>query len=106
MALAFARAPRITFDPTKGREQVEPGAATFPRQVLRADAVINGFDIGFTDGDHHVWRQKLDITDVQIDPTSRTTVRFNVRYLYRDSSGNIDDAYSGWVDVMVLANLA
>jgi hypothetical protein len=106
MALTFSRAPRITFDPTANREQVEPGAATFPRRVQRPEAVLHGFDIGYSDGDHHVLREKIDITDVRVDPVSPTTVRFNVRYLFRDNSGNIDDRYNGWVDVLVLADMS
>jgi hypothetical protein len=106
MALTYSRAPRITFDPTRGSEQSLAGAATFPRPVQRPEAVLHGFDIGYSDGDHHVFRQKIDVTDVRVDPVSHNTVRFNVKYLFRDSSGNIDDRYSGWVDVVVLADMS
>ena len=34
-----------------------------------------------------------------------TRVKVTVEFLLRDSSGNIDDAFEGWVDVLVIANL-
>jgi hypothetical protein len=103
MAVEFRRAARLDFDPTSGQEQVLTGTVTFSQPVTRADAAIHGFDIGYTDGDHHVLRAKLDVSNVQIDQLDSQAVRFDVRYLFRDSSGNIDDRFNGWVDVLVFA---
>ena len=101
MALDFRRT-RINFDPTRGREQNEMGAVVFSRNVRRADVAINGFDIRYTDGDHHLLREKVDASIARI---SGTTVFVNVSYLLRDSSGNIDDRYQGSVDVLVIAEV-
>jgi hypothetical protein len=102
MAIDFRRVS-ITFDPTSGRVQDETATAVFNSRVLRADAALNGFDVQFTDGDHHVFRQTIDAS---IRTVNNNTVTVGVRYLLRDSSGNIDDRYHGRVEVLVIAEVA
>lgn len=102
MAIDFRRTT-VTFDPTQGREQSEQGAVVFNSAVRRADVALNGFDIRFTDGDHHVFREKID---ARIERITDRTVFVRVDYLLRDSSGNIDDRYEGRVDVLVMAEVA
>jgi|SRR6185369_7024176 hypothetical protein len=102
MAVDF-RTVQVRFDPTKGRIQREPGTAVFASRVLRAEAALKGFNIGYTGGDHHIFREEVD---VDITGIRNNAVDIAVNFLLRDSSGNIDDAYDGSVEVLVLAELA
>ena len=87
MALDF-RTVNVRFDPTRGQSQREPATAVFSRQVLRAEAALKGFNIGYTDGDHHILRQEVD---VDITGIRNNAVDLAVDFLLRDSSGNIDE---------------
>jgi hypothetical protein len=102
MAIDFRRTS-ITFDPTRGQIQSEVASVVFNGRVVRADAALNGFDVQFTDGDHHVFRQLID---ARIEAIRNNVVDVRVDYLLRDSSGNIDDRYNGRVDVLVIADVA
>jgi hypothetical protein len=102
MPLDFRRGT-ITFDPTKGQTQNEATTVVFNSRVLRADVALNGFDVQFTDSDHSFFRQ---IIDASIATVNNNTVTVGVKYLLRDSSGNIDDRYNGRVDVLVIAEVA
>jgi len=73
----------------------------FPSRVTRADAAINGFDVGYDGSDHHLLRTKIDISDVSI---VNNTVNVTVNFSLRDSSGNFDDPYSGFVDALVIVD--
>ena len=100
MPIDFRRT-RVTFDPTRGREQRETGAVVFPSAVQRAEAAVNGYAITYNNGDHHILAQKIDVDPPRI---VNNTVFDDVNFLLRDSSGNIDDPFSGFVDVMVVAD--
>jgi len=100
MALRFIR-DRVVFDPTKGQIQNEPRTVNFPSQVRSAQIALNGFDVRYTDGDHHILRQIVDISDPQINGSA---VSYNVSLLLRDDSGNIDDRYQGTVDTLIIAD--
>jgi hypothetical protein len=102
MPIDFRRAT-INFDPTSGQEQIETKAVTFGSRVLRADVALNGFDIRYTNGDHHIRQEKVDASIASIDDR---TVTARVNYLLRDDSGNIDDTYAGTVQVLVMAEVA
>jgi hypothetical protein len=102
MPIDFRRV-RINFDPTTGREQHETGAVVFPSAVRRAEVAINGYSISYNNGDHHILTQKIDTNVSRIDGG---TVFVDVGFLLRDSSGNIDDPFSGFVEVMVIADRA
>ena len=74
---------------------------------------MNGFDVQFTDGDHSLFRQVIDIqaitgpgtTQVHDPDIKDNTVRVRVSYLLRDNSADIDDVYQGRVDVLVIADV-
>ena len=102
MPIDFRRAT-INFDPTSGQEQRETSSVTFGSTVLRADVALNGFDIQYNNGDHHLLREKVDASIAAI---SDRTVTARVNYLLRDASGNIDDTFSGSVQVLVVAEVA
>jgi hypothetical protein len=101
MALAFQIA-KVHFDPTSGQIQNEPGVAIFPSNIRVAEIALRSFDIGYTDGDHHIWREKVVLKDKNV---IGTTVTFSIDYLFRDSSGNIDDRFDGVIEVLVIADL-
>jgi hypothetical protein len=101
MAIDFRRTT-INFDPTSGQTQSEPGAVVFGSRVNKADVALNGFDIRYTDGDHHLLREMVD---ARVTAINDRTVFVAVDYLLRDSSGNIDDRYQGRVDVLVIAEV-
>jgi len=101
MALDFRRAT-INFDPTRGRTQDESVTVAFGGTVRRADVALNGFDIAYTNGDHHILREKIDARVVSV---LGNTVTVGVEFLLRDSSGNIDDPFTGRVDVLVMADV-
>jgi hypothetical protein len=102
MAIDFRRGS-INFDSTRGQTQDEVTSVVFNSAVRRADVALNGFDVQYTDNDHELFRQMVDASIAAIRDR---TVDVRVRYLLRDSSGNIDDRYHGRVDVLVIAEVA
>jgi hypothetical protein len=96
---------RINFPSTTGRVQQERRSVSFSRPIRIADIAINGWDISYRNGDHHLLQQKIDCLIESIVPSgSGSTVNFRVDLLLRDSSGNIDDPFGGYVDVLVIAD--
>ena len=104
MAFDF-RTRRVNFVPTTGGDNLQRDQkVVFSSAVRRAEAVIKGFEIGYTGDDHHVWRERVEIKNVHV--VESNGVCFDIDYLFRDKSGDIDDRYSGWVDVVVMAEVA
>ena len=93
---------RFNFPPTTGRPQSATLAAVFPSRVNRTDAAINGFDMGFSQSDHHLFRAQVDA----ITGINSNTVNVTVNFALRDSSGVFDDAYNGFVDALVIVDRA
>ena len=91
------------FGPTTKKEQVLIGPVDFGANVTRAEVCLKGFDSRFENGDHNLLSHKI-LT--RIDRIEGSRVFVKVTYLLRDSSGNIDDPYSGGVHVLVLADVA
>jgi hypothetical protein len=102
MATDFQRV-RFMFPSRTGSAQSLEQTVYFPTAVQKAEAVINGFNIGFTNSDRELYRQQVDATVTRIYVGS-VTVR--VDFALRDKSGTFDDAYDGYVDVVVLVNRA
>ncbi len=113
--LKFKRV-RIRFDSSQGHIQVEPKGAPQSvsfggKKIHSAHVALNGFSIGYTDGEGKFKRAAIDIVgpsgDADTEPeTNSTDVKFKVRFLLRDDSGDIDDRYDGYVDVLVIADVA
>jgi hypothetical protein len=101
MALDF-RTTTVVFDPTQGREQSEPGTVNFSSRVHKAQCALMGYNVKYDNGDHHILQLKTQIANVSINGTE---VRFNVNFLLRDGSGNIDDPFEGQVNVLVIADV-
>ena len=92
----------IRFDATQGIMQRESVTVPFNTRVLRAEAMLKGFNIKYTNGDHHVLEEEIDL-----DSTfSGNAVTVTASFLLRDSSGNIDDPFRGFVEAVVIAETA
>lgn len=104
MAVHF-RTSRVNFDPTKGQTQRETASANFSSSVRRCGVAINGFRMKFTDGDHHVWEELIELEESRMQ-INAANVSVPVSFLLRDSSGRIDDRYEGFVDVLFIAETA
>jgi hypothetical protein len=102
MSTDFRRG-NVVFDPTAGQIQTQTGAVVFDSPVVRAEVAISAFDIRYDDSDHHVLREMIGAEVQNIDDA---TVFYQVQFLLRDDSGDIDDPFSGSVDVLVMAQLA
>jgi hypothetical protein len=90
---------RIGFGRTTGGPRESGQPMRFPSAVRRAEAAINGFEIGYEGNDHHLLRTRID---VKVDSVVNDTVNVSVGFSLRDSSGHFDDPYSGFVDVLVI----
>jgi len=101
MAIDFIR-HRILFPAHSGSPQDVDVDVSFPLPVSRAETIINGFNIGFTSSDHHLFRQEVN-TAVRRIVGNVVTVR--AVFALRDSSGTFDDSYDGFIDVVVIADL-
>jgi hypothetical protein len=102
MAIDFQR-QRAFFPSVTGRSQSTELVFVFSGNVRKAESAINGYSMGYGNGDHHLLRAQVDTT---VTSVSLNTVRVRVDYLLRDSSGNIDDPYDGFVDVTLIADVA
>jgi|SRR4030095_177310 hypothetical protein len=102
MAIDFQR-QRFTFAPFAGGPQSLEQSFTFPTQVRKAEAAINGFNIGFTNVDHELFRQEVDAA---VTSVTGQTVVVRVSFALRDSSGVFDDRYDGWVEVLTIVDRA
>ena len=104
MAIEFMR-QRLAFDPTQGRfPQRLGGSVAFSRPVRTVHCAVQGFDVRYVGGDRPLHRLAIDVSDPQVDQQNRAHVTFDVALGLRDASGPTDDAYSGWVDVLAIAD--
>jgi hypothetical protein len=93
---------RISFAADNGGPRTQEVRFEFPSRVNRAHALVNGFNIGFVNSEHPLrsvevnTRTRIDEEDVDVVAT----------FALRDNSGNFDDRYSGFVDVVVLVDRA
>ena len=102
MALDF-RNVVVPFNPASGGAQRENGIAVFNSTVRRANTALKGFNILYTNGDHEILRQEIDIDLTSINGNS---VNFAVDFVLRDGSGSFDDPFGGSVEVLVIADVA
>jgi hypothetical protein len=58
--------------------------------------------VGFSQSDHHLFRAQIDAATAINSNTVNVTVNFSLR----DSAGTFDDAYNGFVDVLVIVDRA
>lgn len=100
MPIDFQR-QRAVFPSKSGGGQSVELSFVFPGPVIQAESAINGYSIGFSESDRHIYRVKVDTAVTSI---SSNVVKVRVDYLLRDSSGNIDDPFEGYVDVLVIVD--
>lgn len=101
MPIEFLR-QRITFPEHSGSPQDVDQDFVFRFRVNRAETFVNGFNIGFTNVDHHLLRQEINTAVREI---SNNVVKVRAVFSLRDSSGNFDDPYDGFIDVVVVADV-
>jgi hypothetical protein len=102
MAIELRNVPRFTFPSQTGGPRNQVQTVTFPTVVRSAGAAINGFSIGFTNSDHELYQEQVDAS-ATISPNGRE-VAVRVNFALRDKSGTYDDAYNGFVDVVLIVD--
>ncbi len=102
MSTIDIQSQRVTFDRHTGSANTQRATFTFGTNLSNAYSVIKGFNIQYSDGDRWILQEEVSTATSY----SGKTVTVTVTILLRDNSGNIDDAFQGWVDVVVLAQLS
>ena len=100
MAIQF-REGTLNFPPTTGRRQRAETTVVFPGPVRSAQAAMKGYSVQYNNGDHHILQQEFDL-DTTINAN---TVTVFGDFVFRDSSGNFDDPYSGFINFIVIADV-
>ena len=72
-----------------------------PHPQARAVALLRGFDIEFTNGDHPLWQLEIQPRIEGFSPTAEE-IDFFVEVGVRDSSGNWDDSFRGGVSYQIV----
>jgi hypothetical protein len=98
MAVAFSN-KRVPVPPGKGPRQLHD-SVSFQGKVRVAEVALRGFLLDYATSDHHI-----NVVEVaaQFAGTEGEIVHFRVVCQYADK--NEDDRYSGYVDVLVIADL-
>jgi hypothetical protein len=92
---------RIEFPPASGGPRTTTRDFDFPSNVISAESFINGFNIGFNNDEHPLLR--IEVNTRANPPVNRRVTVFAV-FSIRDNSGNFDDSYSGFIDVVVVVH--
>ncbi len=100
MALQFKEG-WITFPATTGQRQRLSQTVSFTGPVNAYQVVMKGYNIRYDDGDHHILELELDLDST----VSGTDVTVTGDFVLRDSSGNYDDPYEGWMNFVVIADV-
>lgn len=100
MALQF-REGWITFSPATGRRQRASRTVTFSGNINAYQVVLKGYNIRYDNGDHHILELELDLDSSR----SGNSITVNGDFVLRDSSGNFDDPYEGWMNFVVMADV-
>lgn len=101
MALQFIEG-QLAFPPTTGRRQRLERTVVFGGTVGAFQAVLKGFNITYNNGDHHILELEIDLDTTRAGTNAITVF---VDFVFRDSSGNFDDPYSGFVNFVVIADV-
>lgn len=96
---------QINFDPSKGEEQNEPETVIFDQDInpQNVEVTVSGFEAKYSDKDHELLELKVDTS---ITEKTTRSVKVMGSFLLRDSSGNIDDRYEGFIKGVVFAEMA
>jgi hypothetical protein len=101
MAIVMAKT-RFDFPSVTGLQQIQVRKINFGRTVRDVAVMLQGFDIQYTNGDHHVLEENIQVSAFVL---SGGVVDVAADILLRDGSGNIDDPYSGSIDAVVIADV-
>jgi hypothetical protein len=102
MAIDF-RQVRANFPSTTGKKGVQNVKFEFGSAVRNATVAIKGFRWMYDNqSDHNVGDLYAATREVTAQGRAVSTT---VDFLIRDWSNNIDDAYSGWVDLVCIADV-
>jgi hypothetical protein len=86
----------------KGERNIDGSVTTSPGSVIRrAGIAVNGFRLDYVDKDHHI---NLVEVDTRIVNFADNHVNFRVKCHYADKDFN--DPYKGYVEVLVIADVA
>ena len=105
MSMEF-QTKRITFPSAKNQPQTGQATFTFSGAVMTHGASINGWSLRFSSSDHHLYQEEVDVRTVRDTTTGFNQVIAKATIALRDSSGTFDDAFEGYVDVLVAAQIA
>jgi hypothetical protein len=99
MAIAF-RTVTLTVPGGSGTKVI-PGTAFFNTDVRSAGTAINGFRLDYADADHHI-----NVVEVNSEVLETPGTAVSLRVICQYADKNFDDAYSGRVEVLVIADVA
>lgn len=102
MAIAF-QGIRVDIPSTTGRRNFYWESQPFPSVPLRAAVALTGFMLQYDGTDHHVKNLEVDVDFVAIVTNPTNLVLFRVLCNLADKNG--DDRFSGYVEVLVIAEL-
>ena len=102
MPIELRNVPRFTFPSWSGGPQDLQQTVQFTTVVRTAVAAINGYSIGFTSSDHHLLREEVNAVATISSNGFQVVVR--VIFALCDNSGNFDDPYNGFVDVVLIVD--
>jgi hypothetical protein len=102
MPIRFFRTS-VTVPPGTGRRTISD-SVDFTSNVMRAGVALEGFALDFVGNvDRHI---NVVEVDVDMGLPLGTTVPFTVECEYKDATVDPDDAYQGYVSVLVIAEVA
>jgi hypothetical protein len=99
MPIAF-RTRQVAIPSGTGRRDIND-SVSFGSLVRNAAVTINGFQLDYVRSDHHINVVEIDS---DVSSISGNDVHFRVQADYTDK--NHDDAYRGYVEVLVIADVA
>lgn len=92
---------RFTFPSRTGFAQTAEHTFDFPSNIRTAETFVNGFNIGFTNSEHPIFRQEVNTAVARM---VEDTVTVRTVFALRDRSGTFDDSYDGFIDVVVIVD--
>jgi hypothetical protein len=92
---------RITFPAATGGPRTGNHRFEFPSRVTKARSFVNGFNIGFVNSEHPLRSVEIN---TRVDAVDEEDVDVVATFALRDNSGNFDDRYQGFIDVVVVVD--
>jgi hypothetical protein len=97
---------RFDFPPAKLREQFQNQSFFFNGTVQSAVVMVQGFNVRFNNGDHHLLEEEIRLSVIGLGGrTVNVQAAFLLRDDSRDSSGLLEDPFSGSISAVVIADV-